>query len=191
MPASTARREGRRGVGPTAGAARRQGDAEQSRWRGARGGEEIHWRQVAARGGEVATSRAASEAARRGGRQGGDPLVGGPRGEEGGEEKSRRRGHAEGGRRVATDLGRRPRGRGTRGREEGRQKLGKLLRWSFSACSVKKSFWSFRGLENLTPFGGACGFWSFLEKQKLQEAPPNRAIKKNQNLTFFGPCQLL
>jgi len=68
---------------------------------------------------------------------------------------------------VATDLGRRPRGRGTRGREEGRQKLGKLLRWSFSACSVKKSFWSFRGLENLTPFGGACGFWSFLEKQKL------------------------
>ena len=55
--------------------------------------------------------------------------------------------------------------------EEGRQKLGKLLRWSFSACSVKKSFWSFRGLENLTPFGGAFGFWSFLEKQMLQEAP--------------------
>ena len=177
MPASTARREGRRGAGPAAGAAWTQGDAEQSRRRGARGGEEIHWRQVAVRGeggDEQSRQRGRAEGTPAGRRSAGGWAV--RRGRWRGEEPPAgpREGRAVG-RRVATDLGRRPRGRGTRGREEGRQKLGKLLRWSFSACSVKKSFWSFRGLENLTRLGELVAFgasWRSKSSRKLPQTGP-------------------
>jgi len=69
-------------------------------------------------------------------------------------------------------------GKERRGDEEGAgtAKAREARPSSLLACSVKPSFWSFRGWENQTPFGGAWGFWSFLEKQKLQEAPPNRAV---------------
>ena len=73
-------------------------------------------------------------------------------------------------------------GKERRGDEEGAgtAKAREARPSSLLACSVKPSFWSFRGWENQTPFGGAWGFWSFLEKQKLQEAPPNRALIKLQ-----------
>ena len=73
-------------------------------------------------------------------------------------------------------------GKERRGDEEGAgtAKAREARPSSLLACSVKPSFWSFRGWENQTPFGGACGFWNFLEKQKLQEAPPNRALIKLQ-----------
>ena len=40
----------------------------------------------------------------------------------------------------------------------------------------KMSFLSFCFWEQQTPFGGAFSFWSFLEKQKLPKASPNRAL---------------
>ena len=40
----------------------------------------------------------------------------------------------------------------------------------------KMSFLSFCFWEQQTPFGGAFSFWSFLEKQKLPKASPNRAV---------------
>ena len=73
-------------------------------------------------------------------------------------------------------------GKERRGDEEGAgtTKAREARPSSLLACSVKPSFWSFRGWDNQTPFGGAWGFWSFLEKQKFQEAPPNRALIKLQ-----------
>ena len=67
-------------------------------------------------------------------------------------------------------------GKERRGDEEGAgtAKAREARPSSLLACSVKPSFWSFRGWENQTPFGGAWGFWSFLEKQKLLEAPPKQ-----------------
>ena len=79
-------------------------------------------------------------------------------------------------------------GKERRGDEEGAgtAKAREARPSSLLACSVKPSFWSFRGWENQTPFGGAWGFWSFLEKQKLQEAPPKQGhcVK---NLEFGDP----
>jgi len=80
--------------------------------------------------------------------------------------------------------GRRGEGIGQRGRAEeraswkrrGGEKLGKQRERCFSLFSANTSFPSFSPLEEATPFGGACSFWSFLEKQKLLKAPPNRAL---------------
>ena len=65
-------------------------------------------------------------------------------------------------------------GKERRGDEEGAgtTKAREARPSSLLACSVKSSFWSFRGWENQTPFGGAWGFWSFLEKQNLPQTGP-------------------
>ena len=75
-------------------------------------------------------------------------------------------------------------GKERRGDEEGAgtAKAREAHSSSLLACSVKPSFWSFRGWENQTPFGGAWGFWSFLEKQKLQKLPQTGPIGR---LTFL------
>ena len=56
----------------------------------------------------------------------------------------------------------------------------------------KMSFLSFCFWEQQTPFGGAFSFWSFLEKQKLPKASPNRAYitysRHERNLPQILDC---
>ena len=163
-PGRPTRRGGRRGGDPPAGAARRGGAAARRSARVEAGGARVEGGSVGWSSAEVAGERSSGGGGRR-------------------AELGWRRPELERTQPPAVGVGEareRVEGKERRGDEEGAgtAKAREARPSSLLACSVKPSFWSFRGWENQTLFGGACGFWSFLEKQMLQEAPPNRAIVK-------------
>jgi len=113
-------------------------------------------------------------AARRGGAAGIGGAEGiGPRGRAKG-----RRGRAPRG--LGSWDGRRGEGIGRRGlveeraswKRRGGEKLGKQRERCFSLFSANTSFPSFSPLEEATPFGRACSFWSFFGEVKAAKSSP-------------------